>query len=256
MIVVLAAAAWAALVLLPAWRHRPAPARVRALVPELERRPASKVPGVLGRAIRHAAGRPAEPVADLRLGWSVLLGLVAAIASPPLGLLLGVAWWCWPVLRRRQEERRRAEAVVVALPDLIDLLAVAVGAGLTVPLALVAVGPRLTGPLGSAVTEVERRTSLGVRRTEALESLCHEVGEVARPLVAALQGAERYGTPLGPVLERLATEARLRRRRHAEAAARRTPVRLLFPLVLCTLPAFALLTVVPLLAGSLSSLRP
>jgi hypothetical protein len=32
-------------------------------------------------------------------------------------------------------------------------------------------------------------------------------------------------------------------------------VKLLFPLVLCTLPAFALLTVVPLLAGSLRSLR-
>ena len=45
---------------------------------------------------------------------------------------------------------------------------------------------------------------------------------------------------------RLAAEARLERRRAAEATARRVPVKLLFPLVLCTLPAFALLTVVPL----------
>jgi hypothetical protein len=37
--------------------------------------------------------------------------------------------------------------------------------------------------------------------------------------------------------------------------ARRLPVKLLFPLVLCTLPAFALLTVVPLLVGSLRELR-
>jgi tight adherence protein C len=255
-IVLLAAAVWAGLVLVPAWWHRPSPARVRALVPEPERRPASQLPGAAGRAIRHTAGRPADPVADLRLGWSVLLGVVAAIVSPPLGLLVGVGRWGWPLLRARQEQRQAAEAVVASLPDLIDLLAVAVGAGLTVPLALAAVGPRLTGPLGSAVAEVQRRTSLGVPRTEALESLCQEVGEVARPLVAALQGAERYGTPLAPALERLAAEARLRRRRLAEAAARRTPVRLLFPLVLCTLPAFALLTVVPLLAGSLSSLRP
>ena len=36
----------------------------------------------------------------------------------------------------------------------------------------------------------------------------------------------------------------------AEEAARRVPVKLLFPLVLCVLPAFALLTVAPLLAGA------
>ena len=36
--------------------------------------------------------------------------------------------------------------------------------------------------------------------------------------------------------------------------ARRVPVQLLFPLVACVLPAFALLTVVPLLAGTLRTL--
>ena len=48
---------------------------------------------------------------------------------------------------------------------------------------------------------------------------------------------------------------RLARQIRAEEAARRVPVRLLFPLVLCVLPAFALLTVAPLLAGALRSLR-
>jgi len=58
-----------------------------------------------------------------------------------------------------------------------------------------------------------------------------------------LAGAERYGTPLLPALDRLALDARLDRRRRAEEAARRVPVKLLFPLVLCVLPAFGLLTV-------------
>jgi tight adherence protein C len=53
----------------------------------------------------------------------------------------------------------------------------------------------------------------------------------------------------------LATDVRADRRRRAEEAARRVPVKLLFPLVLCVLPAFALLTVAPLLAGALGSLR-
>ena len=64
----------------------------------------------------------------------------------------------------------------------------------------------------------------------------------------------RYGVPLLPALERTSLELRLDRRRAAELEARRVPVRLLAPLVTCVLPAFALLTVVPLLAASLDAL--
>ena len=64
----------------------------------------------------------------------------------------------------------------------------------------------------------------------------------------------RYGVPLLPGLERTGLELRLDRRRAAELDARRVPVRLLAPLVTCVLPAFALLTVVPLLAASLEAL--
>ncbi|MFP3901955.1 MAG: hypothetical protein ACLFXM_13965, partial [Acidimicrobiia bacterium] len=79
-------------------------------------------------------------------------------------------------------------------------------------------------------------------------------GPALRPLVDALAQHDRYGGALRPALERVGIEARLRRRRAADEAARRLPVTLLFPLVLTTLPAFALLTVVPLLAGSLGSM--
>jgi hypothetical protein len=57
-------------------------------------------------------------------------------------------------------------------------------------------------------------------------------------------------SPVGPALARLAAEQRAELRRHAEANARRVPVRFLFPLVFVVLPAFGLLTVIPtLLAG-------
>src|SRR3712207_6889914 len=60
-------------------------------------------------------------------------------------------------------------------------------------------------------------------------------------------------TTLFRSLDRLAFEVRADRRRRAEEAARRVPVKLLFPLVLCTLPAFALLTMAPLLADRKST---
>ena len=81
-----------------------------------------------------------------------------------------------------------------------------------------------------------------------------DLGAAVRPLVAALVAAERYGAAVGARLERLALDARLAHRRRAEEAARRLPVQLLFPLVGCILPAFGLLTVVPLLAASMPRL--
>ena len=60
--------------------------------------------------------------------------------------------------------------------------------------------------------------------------------------------------PLVAGLDRLAADARDLRRRRAVEAARRVPVRLLLPLVACSLPAFALLTIVPIVVGALEAL--
>jgi hypothetical protein len=45
----------------------------------------------------------------------------------------------------------------------------------------------------------------------------------------------------------------MQRRRQAEAAARELPVRLALPLVCCTLPSVAVLTVVPVIVAALGS---
>jgi tight adherence protein C len=75
-------------------------------------------------------------------------------------------------------------------------------------------------------------------------------------LATTLVGSLRDGSPAADGLDRLAVELRAERRRRAEEVARRVPIKLLFPLVACILPAFALLTVAPLLAGALDALRP
>ena len=95
----------------------------------------------------------------------------------------------------------------------------------------------------------------GERFADALGELQAHLGPIAQPLVDSLSAADRYGLPLAPVLERLASEARQQRRRETDATARELPVRLAVPLVLCTLPSFVLLAIVPLLLGALSSLH-
>jgi tight adherence protein C len=157
----------------------------------------------------------------------------------------------WKVRRHR---RAREDQIVRELPDVVDLFRIASGGGLTVRHAVQAVQDIVDGPFADALHEVLRCVSFGERLADALPSLNTELGEPVRPLVAALVSAERDGAPLREPLERVAWVARDVRRRRAEESARRVPVQLLFPLVACVLPAFALLTVVPLLAGTLRTL--
>lgn len=179
----------------------------------------------------------------------------ALLVAPPMAPLVAVGAVVLSRHRARAAGRRRARRMEEALPDVVDLLVLAVGAGCNVPLAVAAAGRRGTGVLAAELRRVSADVDRGRRVADALDDLPMRAGEPTRALAAVLAGCERYGTPALPALHRLADEVRLQRQRRAEAAARRVPVTLLFPLVLCILPAFALLTVAPLVAGALRELR-
>jgi tight adherence protein C len=258
--------AWAAVVLGACWPHRPARRALRRRLPVLPRShlPARQgIAAVVGRAavaiVALAVPRWRGPVAardPTRVGRAVLAAAAAALVQPVLAVPVAALTWAWPALPARRARARRASEVRRHLPEAVDLLALAVGAGLTVPLAVAAVARRAPGPVGRELGQVVAEVGAGRRLGDALALLPARLGEEARPLVAALIASERDGAPLADGLDRLAGELRADRRRRAEEAARRVPVKLLFPLVSCILPAFALLTVAPLLAGALRALRP
>lgn len=210
---------------------------------------------LFGERILRAIGR-SNPEQHARAAGLAAAGALAGLATwPSAAPVLGAVGWLAPGHLTKRAERRRQQAIEADLPEVVDLLLVAVCAGLTVHLALRAVAARAVGPLGPPLRRVVDEVTAGRRVADALDGLPASAGESVRPLVAALADSDRYGSPLGPSLERLAAEVRRSRERRAEEAARRVPVRMLFPLVLCVLPAFALLTVAPLIAGAVQSLR-
>jgi tight adherence protein C len=272
--VTLVGLAWMALVLAGGWRWRPRPRRLRTMAGggqgtapprSLSRGHSSAARAVadmagraseaVGSAVLRRLGRPAEPARSRRLGRAILAASAALPILPAAALPFALLAWAGPGVKARRVERRRLAALAADLPDVVDLLVLAVGAGLTVPLAVRSVARRAPGPLGAELARACAEASLGRRLGDALDDLPARAGEACRPLVAALLASERYGAPLGAGLERLALEVRADRRRRAEEAARKVPVKLLFPLVTCTLPAFALLTVAPLIASAIRSLR-
>lgn len=168
------------------------------------------------------------------------------VNSPVWAILRRVA----SVPRRRREARGVEAALRRELPVIVDLVTVAVAAGCT-PFHAVEHAARF-GPsrIGSALRGVIQVCARGQSFDDALRDLGSSMPAI-RPLADALRTSARLGTPAAPALGRLASEVRADVRRRAEARARTVPVRLCFPLVLCVLPAFGLLTVVPSLLGGL-----
>ena len=80
-----------------------------------------------------------------------------------------------------------------------------------------------------------------------------ELGDLRR--AAALLGrSEALGSSLADEMSRLAVDVREGRRSRATERARTAPVKMLFPLVFLILPAFLLLTVVPVLLSTVRSI--
>jgi len=171
------------------------------------------------------------------------LGLVALLAAPAVGY---VAPELLLARRARARERRIAEEIA----DVLDLLRVAVGAGLPVGRAIGEVGRRMRGVLAGELAAAAVRLQLGARRDEALDGLVARCpGPGVATLAAAITRSDRHGAPLAPALTALAHEARAEQsRRLRDAAARAAPkIQLVVALVL--VPAVMLLVGAVLVHG-------
>jgi tight adherence protein C len=171
----------------------------------------------------------------LSVGNVVLLGFIGAA----IGFML-------PDVFIAQRGRTRQAEIRKALPETLDLLAIAVGAGMGLEAAIELVIQRLPGALGQEFHRILQELSLGVSRREAFGSLRTrtEVDELST-FALILTQADALGTPLSVVLKSQAAEMRMLRRQRAREQGAKTPVALLFPLLLGIFPALMLVVIGP-----------
>ena len=179
----------------------------------------------------------------------VFAGLVAHPASVPAVLAApaaGVLASFVPDMLLDSRARRRQAQVARSLPDALDLLAITVESGLGLEQALSVVTDRLTGPLGDELRRMLAEIELGVDRRHALELLRKrtDVRELSAFVVALLQ-ADELGMSVGEVLRVQAAQVRLLRRQRAREAAAKTPVKILFPVIVGIFPAMFVVTIGP-----------
>ncbi len=141
---------------------------------------------------------------------------------------------------------RHRVAAQRAFPESVDLLAVCVEAGSGFQAALTQVADNADDILAGQWRRVLADIRLGSSLTEALEALAARlpVAEIQQFSATVVQ-AQELGLPLAPVLRAQAEHARMARKLRITEAAYRIPVLVLFPLVLCLLPALVAIIVGP-----------
>lgn len=167
----------------------------------------------------------------------------------PTSALLPKMW-----LTRRVEDRQHAMAL--ALPDTLDLLTIAVEAGLGFDAAMSRVVNAIQGPLSDELYRMLQELKIGVPRNQALKNLSARTEvESLDQFITAINQADAFGISIGRVLKVQSRQLRLKRSQIAQEKAAKTPVKILFPLMACIFPALFTVLVGPAaisIAGNLS----
>jgi tight adherence protein C len=148
------------------------------------------------------------------------------------------------LLNRRVDERQRE--ILKTLSDTLDLLTISVEAGLSLNAAIAQVVQNVPGVLSSEFARMLQEIQLGVPRADAFRNLAErtDVEELNAFALAMIQ-ADVFGVSIASVLRTQAQQLRIKRRQRAEAKAQQTPVKIVFPLILCILPALFVVIVGP-----------
>jgi Flp pilus assembly protein TadB len=194
--------------------------------------------------------------------WLRLTGTVSVTAGVlflvggPAGILLCVvaAAACWWATGRMEPPavRRRREQVAAGVPHAVDLLAACLAVGLSPGAALEQVTAALGPPVSDELSEVVSRLRMGVDPVTVWRDLAGhpQLGGLGRSVARAVES----GASVAEAMQRLADDLRRQGRAEVESRARAVGVKAAVPLGVCLLPAFVLVGVVPLVAGSVSVL--
>ena len=169
----------------------------------------------------------------------LLLGLLLAnpvylVISLAVGAVLG---YYLPVLWLKQKVDARRSEIQKGLPDAMDLLVIAVDAGLGFDAALARVTDKYRNALSDEFAKVLREVSLGRPRLEAMDEMGRSSGvEDLHNFIQAIIQSEQFGTGIGKILRIQADEMRRKRRQRAQEKAAQATLKMMLPMVGCIFP--------------------
>ncbi|MCW5751205.1 MAG: type II secretion system F family protein [Alphaproteobacteria bacterium] len=175
-----------------------------------------------------------------RLDTQAIMFIAAGCAG--LGLYLP-----WRFVSSKAEARQ--SAIANSFPDALDMLVVCVEAGIGLDAAFTKVGMQIERAhpvLASHFAMVALELRAGKSREDALRNFALRTGvEEIRAFTTLLIQSEALGASVARTLRVYAEEMRTKRMLRAEEIAHKLPVKLVFPLVTCILPAMITAVLLP-----------
>lgn len=152
----------------------------------------------------------------------------------------------------RLARRRRESLMQQQSPGALTLLIALLDAGIPITDAVLATAESTAEPLGPVLREVAISLRWGATMQSAWVPLV--TCEPWTPVIAAMERSARTGASLSTVLAHAAREMRAERRARATVAARKAGVRAILPLVICCMPAFLALGILPVIVAFMTPL--
>ena len=182
------------------------------------------------------------------------LPLILRIVMLPIGAMFGYTipeFWLGGRVKKRQK------AILLMVPDTLDLLTISVRAGLGFDGALGKVVEKLKGPLTEEFRRALAEIRVGKARRDALRDIVPrtEVPALTNFIGAIIQ-AEQLGVSISKVLQVQSEQLRIERRQRAEEQAARAPIKMLFPLVGCIFPSLFIVILGPAIILIMINLTP
>jgi tight adherence protein C len=173
------------------------------------------------------------------LGFPFLIGVLLAAVGGLFGYTIPEFWLGGRI-------KKRQHAILLMIPDALDLLTISVRAGLGFDSALGKVVEKLPGALSDEFRRALAEVRVGKQRREALRDIVSrtEVPPLTNFIGAIIQ-AEQLGVSISKVLQVQSEQLRIERRQRAEEAAAKAPIKMLFPLVGCIFPSLFIVILGP-----------
>ena len=169
---------------------------------------------------------------------AVLLAMVSGV-----GALMG---FFGPLLWLRQKVGNRRKDIQKALPDAMDLLTIAVEAGLGFDAAMARVTDKFRNALSDEFATVLQETRLGRPRLESLDDMGRRTGvEDLHNFCQAVIQSEQMGVGVAKILRLQSEEMRRKRRQRAQEKAAQASLKMMLPMVGCIFPTLWIILLGP-----------